>query len=183
MKFQENIQEQFIKAGWYENRDVSSLYENSNILRYENFPSLLKEFLSEYGNLEVEYCKSRQSQVRNLLQISLDYAGFEDDEDYDENFDISGILFYPFAYFFPDCYMVACDKNGKVYLLGEEIFLISKDLKSGIQNLLLDDYSQGYLAFDPKKNYRFLRKNIRDGISKLKYIYHINTYNIFKNLC
>lgn len=151
MKFQENIQEQFIKAGWYENRDVSSLYENSNILRYQNFPSLLKEFLSEYGNLEVEDCKTRQSRVRNLLQISLDYAGFEDDEDYDENFDISGILFYPFAYFFPDCYMVACDKNGKVYLLGEEIFLISKDLKSGIQNLLLDDYSQGYLAFDPKK--------------------------------
>lgn len=61
MKFQKNIQEQFIKARWYENRDVSSLYENSNILRYQNFPSLLKEFLSEYGNLEVEDYKSRQS--------------------------------------------------------------------------------------------------------------------------
>ncbi|WP_294286855.1 hypothetical protein [uncultured Chryseobacterium sp.] len=66
--------------------------------------------------------------MRNLLQISLGYAGFENDEDYDENFNISGILFYPFAYFFPGCYMETCDKNGKVYLLGEEIFLISKDL-------------------------------------------------------
>lgn len=71
MKFQKNIQEQFIKARWYENRDVSSLYEN---------------------------------------------------------FNIPEILFYPFAYFFPGCYMETCDKNGKVYLLGEEIFLISKDL-------------------------------------------------------
>lgn len=158
MKFQEKVQKQFKKAGWHDGRDVSSRYENANILRYSDFPPFLKDFLKEYGDLQVEDCKPFQSNVTNILKLGIPYAGYDEDQYYDEDFTLHGKFLYPFGYFYPDCYMVACDDEGKIYMLGDYTFLRSETFNEGIERLLIDDWS-GTLEFhEEKKSWGNIRK-------------------------
>lgn len=151
MKFEEKIQKQFKKAGWFEGRDLESAYENANILRFTNFPQFLKDFLKEYGNLEIEDCKNYQSNVTNVLKLGVAYAGYDKDEYYKQDFAIHGKTLYPFGYFYPDSYMIACDEAGSVYMLGDYTFLRSSTFKEGIEKLLADDWS-GSLEYDEENN-------------------------------
>ncbi len=52
MKFEQNIQTQFKKAGWIEGQKQKAYY--NSLSQVKEFPSFLKEFLYEYGNIVVE---------------------------------------------------------------------------------------------------------------------------------
>jgi hypothetical protein len=151
MKFGEKIQKQFKKAGWFEERNIAATYENANILRYTDFPQFLKDFLKEYGNLEIEDCKNYQSNVTNVLKLGVAYAGYDKDEYYEQDFAVYGKILYPFGYFYPDGYMIACDETGNIYMLGDYTFLRSNNFKKGIEKLLFDDWS-GSLEYDEENN-------------------------------
>ncbi|NBL66089.1 hypothetical protein GV828_12860 [Flavobacterium sp. NST-5] len=148
IKFIEKVQNQFRKAGWNENRNIKEKYENSNILKFKEFPQFLKEFLYEYGDLTVSDAKSYQSEVVNKLKIGVEYAGYEDLEDYDDDISIIGKMLFPFAFYDPDCYMIACDEDGKVYMLGDYTFRISDNFIEGIEILVTDDISKDYYQLD-----------------------------------
>lgn len=54
--------------------------------------------------------------------------------------------------------MVACDDEGKIYMLGDYTFLRSETFNEGIERLLIDDWS-GTLEFhEEKKSWGNIRK-------------------------
>jgi hypothetical protein len=148
MKFIEKVQEQFKKAGWKEGRNVSEKYKNG--LRMTEFPLFVRNFLKEYGDLTILDCKPQKSEVINKLRIDIDYGGFEEEEDYQYYLNKLGKPVYPFALIEPDGYRIACDADGKVYMLGDYTFLIANSLKEGIEILVQDDWSKGYQQLDEK---------------------------------
>ena len=50
--FREEVQEQFKKAGWFEGRNIKRTLEK--VKNFDKLPLFLKEFLYEYGDLEVK---------------------------------------------------------------------------------------------------------------------------------
>lgn len=152
MNFTEKVQEQFIKAGW--SKSSNQLNKYTDVYRFEEFPKFLKDFLNEYGNLTVSDCKNYESEVINKLIITPDYAFFEFENDKDEDYDSYknkiGKQIFPFAFFYPDSYRIVSDSDGKIYMLGDYIFLIADNLKEGIEILLNDDWSKGYYQLDDK---------------------------------
>lgn len=148
MKFIDKVQEQFKKAGWEESRNVSEKYRNAGILRFESFPIFLKEFLFEYGDLIVEEINPSKSKVINKLKLGTEYAGYEEEEDYKSDIEIYGKKMFPFGFYDPDCYMIACDSDGKVYMLGDYTFRISDNFREGIEILITDDTSKDYFQFE-----------------------------------
>lgn len=158
MKFTEKVQKQFKKAGWHQGRNTISRYENADILRYTDFPLFLKNFLKEYGDLKVEDCKPYESNVTNILKLGVPYAGYDKDEYYEEDLMLHGKLLYPFGFFHPDCYMIACDDKGKIYMLGDYTFLRSETFKEGIEKLLIDDWSGTLEFYEEEKKWGPIRK-------------------------
>lgn len=148
MKFTEKVQKQFELAGWKKNRNVKEKYENANILRFEEFPHFLKEFLYEYGDLTVDVIKSFDSKVISKIKLGVEYAGYEDLEDYDDDVNIIGKMIYPFAFHNTDTPMIACDEDGKVYMLGDYTYRISDNFQEGIEILVTYDWSNGFYQLD-----------------------------------
>ena len=148
MKFIEKVQKQFELAGWKENRNVKEKYENANILRFDDFPQFLKDFLYEYGDLTVIVFKSFESKVISKIKLGVEYAGYEDVEDYDDDVNMIGKMLYPFAFHTTDTPMIACDEEGKVYMLGDYIYRISDTFKEGIEILVTYDWSNGFYQFN-----------------------------------
>nr|WP_294939064.1 SUKH-3 domain-containing protein [uncultured Flavobacterium sp.] len=152
MKFSEKVQQQFKKAGWNPNRNVSDVYENQEIFKFHDFPKFLKDFLFEFGDLTVEDINSNDSEVTNRISITPDYASFEFEDNVDEDYvyykSVIGKDVFPFAFTYPDGYRIASDSDGKVYMFGDHIFKISDNLKEGIEILITDDWSKGYSQLD-----------------------------------
>lgn len=148
MKFKEKVQKQFEKAGWKKNRNVKEKYEKEKILRFDEFPQFLKDFLYEYGDLTIEVIKPFESKVNIELNLGLEYAGYEDLEDYDDDINIIGMMLYPFASYYPDCPMIACDEDGKIYMLGDYTYRISDTFEEGIEILVNYDWSKGFYQLD-----------------------------------
>lgn len=140
MNFTNKVQQQFTKAGWTEERNVLKIYDKDFI---NKVPKFLKEFLKEYGNLEVEDIKSYKSDVVNILQIDSRHILLisEDKDELDYLFPIIGKEVYLFAYFDPDGYYIGCDQEGRVYMIGDYVFLRSESFKEGLENIITDDWS------------------------------------------
>ncbi|MDR6968503.1 hypothetical protein J2X31_002526 [Flavobacterium arsenatis] len=148
MKFTEKVQKQFELAGWTKDRNVKQKYENANILRFDDFPDFLKEFLYEYGDLTIDVIKSFESKVISKIKLGVEYAGYEDLEDYDDDINMVGKMLYPFAFHNTDTPMIACDEEGKVYMLGDYVYRISDTFKEGIEILVTYDWSKGFYQLD-----------------------------------
>jgi hypothetical protein len=140
MRFIPKVQDQFKKSGWFEGRNVKEKFVGKQ--GFDTFPMIVKEFLYEYGGLIVEDCKPYSSDVTTRLNIGLDFFTPES---------IANTLsyIYPFnknlftvGYFNPDHYMIKCDTEGKIYMVGDDYFLISDSFQTGIEKLLMDDWSE-----------------------------------------
>ena len=146
MEFTNKVQKQFKEAGWKSGRNVISEYDPN----FTNaIPDFLKEFLREYGNLEIEESKTQETKVINKLFISPKRIGVSSSEVDGFKYVTEIILkeLYEFAYFYPDNYYIACDEDGKVYMLGDYVFLRSDNFKEGIEKIVMDDWS-GSLELD-----------------------------------
>ncbi|WP_452598018.1 SUKH-3 domain-containing protein [Pontimicrobium sp. MEBiC01747] len=147
MNFTNIVQQQFRKAGWIEGRNKLNAY-NSSLL--EKVPEFLKEFLKEYGELEVLDAKGYKSDVINKLQIFEKELIIlsEDKDELDYLFPVINKEIYMFAFLMPDVYRIGCDNQGKIYMLGDYVFHISNSLREGIELLIKVDWSKGYLQLD-----------------------------------
>jgi hypothetical protein len=144
MNFKTNIQAQFEKAGWFENRNIeSSLLQK--ITNFNNLPEKLKEFLKSYGDLLVEDCKSYESDVINTLSTKLTLL--KDIESKDLPF---GGTYYKLGYFYPDHYMIYTDLKGVIYLVGDSFFKMNDIFDKGIENLIEDNWDS-CLEWNPEK--------------------------------
>lgn len=148
MKFTEKVQKQFELAGWKKNRNIKEKYENAKILRFNEFPQFLKDFLYEYGDLTIDVIKSFESNVISKINFGVEYAGYEDLEDYDDDINMIGKILFPFASHNTDTPMIACDEDGKVYMLGDYVFRISDTFKEGIEILVTYNWSKGFYQLD-----------------------------------
>lgn len=134
--FKQNVQEQFRKAGWFEGRDVKSIFE-SKIKFFNSLPSHVKDFLISYGNLLIEDSKPYESEVINALNTDIRYieSTIEKDLPFSEEL-------FRIGYFYPDHYMVYTDKDRKIYLVGDFYYKINDDFEKGIESLIEDDWRQ-----------------------------------------
>ena len=148
MKFTEKVQKQFELAGWKKNRNIEEKYNNANILRFDEFPQFLKDFLYEYGDLTVDVVKSVGSKVNSKIKLGVEYAGYEELEYYDDDIKIMREMLFPFAFHNTDTPMIACDKKGKIYMLGDYTYRISDTFHEGIEILVTDDWSKGFYQLD-----------------------------------
>lgn len=139
MKFKKEVQELFEKAGWYEGRNVKSVYKK--ISRFDEYPEFIKEFLYEYGNLKVK-TETQFSEAfldfRILPQQRYDLGSFLDFPRSDFG---NELYTFPIAYYHLDVSLLQCDSKGKVYMAGDFPTLVSEDFKTGIEKVLMEDYS------------------------------------------
>lgn len=156
MEFTNKVQQSFREAGWFPGRNVSCKYKDVN--KINEFPKSLKDFLFEYGNLIALDAKRYESEVINKLLITLDYAEFEDEKDYQYYYELFGKTIYPFAKFDEDGYRIACDNEGKVYMIGDYYFIIGNNLQEGVENLIMDNW-EDVLEFDEAEK-KWIKKNI-----------------------
>lgn len=150
IKFTQKVQKQFENAGFSESNNLIKQYKE--VYRFDEFPSFLKTFLSKCGSIVVSDIKSFESDSINKLTMSPEYAFFEyekyPDEDYDYYEKIIGEKIFPFGSFDPDGYRIACDSEGKIYMLGDYIFRISDNFVQGIETLITYDWSNGFYQLD-----------------------------------
>jgi len=139
MNFKEEIQNQFLKAGWFSGRNIETQLTGIN-----EFPQEIKEFLYEYGDLKIKDTKSNESNVTNILD--LDKVNFRSNSIYQSS--VINKKLYTVGYLKPDHYMVYMDDESKVYLVGDYYFLMGNTLKEGIENILDDNWDES-LEWDP----------------------------------
>lgn len=148
MEFNNIVKKQFENAGWELGRSVINVY--NNLEYFNDLPNFLQQFLGEYGDLKVLDAKLYKAEVTNELHIKPNRLGIasREEEGFKYITSILGIELYEFAYFYPDHYYIACDSEGKVYMLGDYVFHIANTLKEGIEILIEDDWSHGYLELN-----------------------------------
>lgn len=148
MKFTEKVQRQFELAGWKKNRNVKEKYENAKILKFDEFPQFLKNFLYEYGDLTIDVLKPFDSKVKSKINLGVEYAGYDDMGDYEDDIKTIGGMLFPFAFHNTDTPMIACDKDGKIYMLGDYTYRISDTFQEGIETLITYNWSNGFYQLD-----------------------------------
>ena len=149
MRFRKEVQELFKKAGWYKGRREQAVFDA--IPRFNEFPEFLKEFLYEYGNLEVETHKHSEDDVTACLNLKALVSGLYKVENYLDNPRYYGnIQTFPIGDYHLDVTTLECDAEGKIYMSGDFPCLVSNDFIVGIEKVIMEDYSNT-LEWNPKK--------------------------------
>ncbi|SNR17731.1 SUKH-3 domain-containing protein [Tenacibaculum jejuense] len=142
MKFKTEVEELFKKSGWFEGRNVRDIFDK--IPRFHEYPDFLKDFLYEYGDLNVETYKYDKNDITAYLDLTIlsgkryNLNEFLDSprKDFGNN-----LYTFPLGYYHLDVSLLQCDKEGKVYMVGDFPTLVSDDFKTGIEKILMEDYS------------------------------------------
>jgi SUKH-3 immunity protein len=135
MQFRKEVQEQFKKAGWYPGRSVKEKFDV--VSRFNEFPSFAKDFLYEYGDLEVEMLGKH---VTGILKTKLEWLGdislYLSSKQYYGN-----ITTFPLAYYDLDNAAMECDAAGRIYMSSDGPNLMSDNFIEGIERVIMEDYS------------------------------------------
>ncbi|SIQ27116.1 SUKH-3 domain-containing protein [Chryseobacterium sp. RU33C] len=143
MKFKKEVQKYFENSGWFEGRNVKSKFDK--IKGFENFPQFLKDFLYEYGDLEVETHKYNKNDVTGIMNFKALTKGIYKIDGFLKNPRYYGNTFtFPIAYYLLDNAGLECDADGKVYMSGDFPCLVSDDFKTGIEKVIMEDYSDTF---------------------------------------
>jgi SUKH-3 immunity protein len=150
MEFKNKVNQLFSSAGWHPGRNVFDKYQH--VKDFQSFPDFLKDFLIQYGDLSVAIDDPLSFAGRKVfLEILPIYAEYEEETDYEEDLEIFGTRIFPFAYDRDEGpgYLIGCDSNGKVYMLGggDGYFLRGDTFIEGIEKILTCDWS-GSLELD-----------------------------------
>jgi SUKH-3 immunity protein len=149
MQFRKEVQEQFRKAGWHLGRSVKEKFDA--IPRFNEFPQLAKEFLYEYGDLEVEMLGQHVTGILNTKALLLKYYKIDN---YLTNKRYYGdIMTFPLAYYDLDNAAMECDANGKIYISSDGPNLMSNNFKEGIERVIMEDYSNVFWWDDEKQKW------------------------------
>jgi hypothetical protein len=145
--FRKEVQNIFETAGWHEGRNVARQFDK--VKGFNKFPEFLKRFLYEYGNLEVY---TLYPNAVSLLDFKAVAKGRYNLTDYLNKPRYYGNVFtFPIAYYQMDEATLECDAEGRIYLSGEFPCLLSADFKTGIEKVILENYT-GILHWDAEAN-------------------------------
>lgn len=174
MSFSEEIKVHLKNMGWYKGRKDNSQidYMNEN-----NYPEFIKQFIIEYGNLEIkDYRERNEEVVDNVLSLNiLKSEGINGvTGDYSEFFNRK---LYPIGYFLPESYDVSIDERGYVYLIGEYCYCCGNEIFKGIENIIRMD-SFNSLELDPNEENDEVWLEYENGKNK---IVDIESYNFKYN--
>jgi SUKH-3 immunity protein len=148
--FRKEVQEQFIKAGWFEGRNIKPIF--NKIKDFEKFPIFLRLFLYEYGDLKVETHKYNEDDVTAILNFKALKEGYFEIEEYlSHPAYYGGQLTFPIAYYDLDNAVLECDAEGKIYMAGDVPCLVAHDFKTGIEKVIMEDYNNT-LQWNPDIN-------------------------------
>jgi hypothetical protein len=140
MKFKSKVQKYFESVGWFEGRNVKSTFDK--IKGFENFPQFLKEFLYEYGDLEVETHKYKKNEVTGIMDFKAISKGIYKLDGYlSKPRPYGNVYTFPIAYYPLENASLECDTEGRVYMVGDYECLVSNDFKTGIEKVIMEDYS------------------------------------------
>lgn len=141
MQFKKEVQELFNKAGWYPGRNVQEKFDA--IPRFDEFPQFVKDFLYEYGNLNVETRKADESEVTAYLNLGALPSGYVNVEGYlDRNRGYGDQLkTFPIGYYLLDTAVLECDLEGNVYMSSDFPSHMANSFQEGIEKVILEDYS------------------------------------------
>ena len=135
--FRKEVQEQFKKAGWSSGRNVQTTF--NKIKGFEKFPQFLKDFLYEYGGLKLKTLTKYADGCLDFNALAKGY--FLVNKYLTEPAYYGGKFTFPIAYYDLDNATLECDAEGKIYMSGDFPVLVSDDFKTGIEKVIMEDYS------------------------------------------
>jgi hypothetical protein len=140
MQFSNKVQEIFKKAGWYPGRNVQEKFDA--VPRFNEFPEFVKEFLYEYGDLNVETSTGEDSDVTGTLNLGALISGYFLIDDYlDENASFGiDLKTFPIGDYDLDNAAMECDLDGNIYMSSDFPNHMSSSFQEGIEKVILEDY-------------------------------------------
>ncbi len=93
MKLKEEVENRFKKAGWFPGRNIESKF--NSISKLDTYPNFAKEFLKQYGDLNVE---TNISTGKIYLDFTPIFSGFFKPNSLIENSPYGGMKTYAIAY-------------------------------------------------------------------------------------
>ena len=139
MKFEPHIQAQFKKAGWVEGKSQKAFYDA--LPKFETLPSFLKEFLYEYGNLEVETLPITPGGVTGTLDMTVHKEWAKINEFIEDGAEYNLGNLYAIGLYEIDSAYFVCDDSGSIFKIGDVQTQISDNFKKGIIKIISEDYS------------------------------------------
>jgi len=140
MKFNSKVQKYFENVGWHEGRNIKSKFDK--VKGFNKLPQFLKDFLYEYGDLEVETHKYNKNDVTGIMNFKALTKGIYKLDGYLSKPRPYGNVFtFPIAYYDLENASLECDADGKIYMVGDYECLVSNDFKTGIEKVIMEDYS------------------------------------------
>ncbi len=138
MKFEPHIQAQFKKAGWVEGKSQKAFYDA--LPKFETLPSFLKEFLYEYGNLEVETIPLRTNGPIGILDMTVHKEWAEINELIEDGTEYNLGNLYAIGHYSIDSAYFVCDDSGKIFKIGDVQTQMSDNFKEGIEKIISINY-------------------------------------------
>lgn len=153
MIFSNKVQKRIKDAGWHANRNVLAKYADVNF--FDQFPQFLKDFLKEYGALTIVCEKVITGLGDEHLYIQPENAMYEGDDEDDYWWEsLLNKKLFPFAIIEEGPgYRIACDEDGKVYMLGggDGTFLRGNTFEEGVENVIERNW-KGAKEYDDDNN-------------------------------
>lgn len=148
MQFRKEVQEQFKKAGWYPGRSVREKFDA--IPRFHEFPQMAREFLYEYGDLDVPTLTQHAVGILNTKALLQGYYKIEEYLSSPAYYG-NNLMTFPLADYPLDAACMECDAEGRIYIGGDFPGLISNHFIEGIEKVIMEDYSNT-LKWDEEKS-------------------------------
>jgi SUKH-3 immunity protein len=149
MQFRKEVQEQFKNAGWFPDRNVKETFDT--ISGFNEFPTIAKDFLYEYGDLEVEMLGKNVTGIFNTQSSLLKQYNIENYLNKKRYY--GHIISLPLAYYDLDNATIECDAEGKIYVSSDGPNLMSNNFIEGIERVIMEDYSEAYWWDDEKQKW------------------------------
>ncbi len=138
MKFEQNIQTQFKKAGWIEGQKQKVYYDS--LSQFEELPEFLKEFLYEYGNLAVETLPITPGGVTGCLDMTVHKEWAEINELVEDGAEYNLGKLYAIGHYSIDSAYFVCDDSGRIFKIGDVETQMSDNFKEGIEKIISENY-------------------------------------------
>ena len=147
MQFREEVQNQFKKAGWFPGRNVKERFDC--IIGFEKFPQFAKDFLYEYGDLEIE---TLGEYVTGILNTRPEYLGIIENYLSKPRY-YGNIITFPLGDYHIDSATMECDEEGKIYMSSDGPNRMSDDFIEGIERVIMEDYSNVFWWDEEKQEW------------------------------
>jgi hypothetical protein len=114
-----------------------SIELNNEFMENLSYPEFVKEFMREYGSLNIKKYYAKKDIIRDVNRVVFDISQTEGINGISEGYgELLGKTLFPIGSYQPENCDIAVDEDGYVYLLGEYCFCAGKELYRGIEQII-----------------------------------------------